>query len=114
CQQPCQGDLRGRGMSFGCDPCQQVDDDLVGPARFGGEAGNGVAEIAALQDGVRVDGAGQKTFSQRTEWDEADTQFREGGNDLVFRLAPPQRIFALQRRYRQYRMGAADGSGAGL
>lgn len=43
-----------------------------------------------------IDLAGQKAFTERTERHEADAKFFKRRQNLLLRLAPPQRIFALQ------------------
>jgi len=63
---------------------------------------------------VLVHLAGQKALAQRTEGDEADAEFFKQRNDFLFRLAIPQRIFALQRRYRLHSMRAPDRLSPGL
>jgi len=61
--------------------------------------------------GVFVDLAGKKALAQRAEGDKADAQFLEGGNNFFFGLAPPERVFALQRGDGKDGVGAADGLG---
>ena len=61
-----------------------------------------------------VDFAGQEALAKRTERHKTDPQFLEGGQDVRFDIAEPQRIFALQRGDRLYGVGAADGFGARL
>jgi hypothetical protein len=38
--------------------------------------------------------------AKRTKWNESDSKFLEGRQHFRFRLSPPQRIFALERRQR--------------
>ena len=61
-----------------------------------------------------VDLPGEEPPAQRAEGHEADAELLEDRQDLRLRLAPPQRIFALQRRDRLDRVGAADGLHARL
>ena len=61
-----------------------------------------------------VDLAGQEAFAERAEWHEADAELLERGQHLRFRLAPPQRVLALQRGHRLHRVGAANRLHAGL
>ena len=61
-----------------------------------------------------VDLSRQEALAERAEGDEADPQLLERRQDVRFRLPPPQRVFALQRRDRLDRMRAADGLHAGL
>jgi len=60
------------------------------------EARDFVAEILAGELCVLVDCAGEEAFAQRTEWDESDSKFFQGRQDLRFRLSPPERVFALR------------------
>ena len=53
--------------------------------------------------------AGQKTFAERAERHEADAEFGQQREDCRFRLAPPQRILALQGGHGLHRVRAADG-----
>ena len=63
---------------------------------------------------VSLDRAGEKTLAQRAERHEADAELLERRQDLVLRLPPPQRIFALQRGDRLHRVRAADRLHAGF
>src|SRR5436190_19272890 len=108
CEQPRERDLRGRRMLPECDSAEQINENLIGLASLRLEARNGVAEVAAVERGVLADRAGQKTLPQRTEGHEADPELLEGRKDLLFGLPPPQRVFALKRRDRLDRMGAAN------
>jgi hypothetical protein len=97
------------------DLAQQVDQRLVGFARFLREARHGVAEVGAVELRGLVHGAGQEALAERAEGHEADAEFfQQSAGSPLLGLAPPQRIFALQRRHRLHRMRAADGVGAGF
>ncbi len=93
---------------------EQIDQRLVRLAGLRREARHDVAEVGPVEGRVRVDRAGEKTLAQRAEGHEADAEFFERRQDLLLGLAPPQRIFALQRRDRLNRVRAADGLRAGL
>ena len=93
---------------------EQIDQRLVRLARLRREARERVAEVVAVERRVCVDRAGEEALAQRAERHEADAEFFERRQDLLLRLAPPQRIFALQRRDRLHRMRAADRLRAGL
>lgn len=55
-----------------------------------------------------------KTFTQRAECDEADTQLLERRQLLPLRPPPPKGIFALQGNNRLHRVRTADGGPAGF
>lgn len=98
-----------------CGPGEEVDEDTVGPSCLRvREPGNRVAEVTAVELCVLVDGAGEEALAQRAERDEADAEFLEHGNDRLFGLPPPQRVFALQCGDRLHRVRVADGLRAGL
>ena len=80
----------------------------------GVKRGHDVAEVGAVERRVLVDLAGEEALAQRAEGDEADAEFFERRQDLLLGLPPPQRVFALQRRDRLDRVGAADRLHAGL
>ncbi len=113
-EQPRQRDLRfGRALAIG-DAADDLHQRAIGCARFFGEARNRVAEVAALELRVGVDGAGEEPLAKRAEGHEADVQLFEGGQDLVFGFAPPERVLALQRGHGLYRVCATDGVDAGF
>src|SRR5271165_7305592 len=95
-------------------PRQEIDQGEVRLARRLREARHDVAEVVLRERGLVVDRAGQETLSERAEGHEANAQFFERRKDLLFRLAPPQRVLALQRRDRLNGVGAADRLHAGL
>ena len=101
---------------FACrDLTEQIDQRLVGFARFRREARHDVAEVGGLSNCVFcVDGAGEEALAQRAEGDEADAEFFERGQDLLFGLAPPERVLALQGGDGLHGVGAADGLRAGF
>ena len=88
---------------------KQIDQRLIGLARFRREPRQRIAEVGAVERRVVVDLAGEKALAQRAEGNEADAEFFERRNDFRFGLATPQRVFALQRGDRLNRVGAADG-----
>ncbi len=57
---------------------------------------------------VFVDLAREKALAQRAERNESDAEFLQRRQDLLLRLSPPQRVFALQRRDRLDGVCAAD------
>src|SRR5271165_1531356 len=95
-------------------PRQEIDQGEVRLARRLREARHDVAEVVLRERGLVVDRARQEALSERAEGHEADSQLFERRKDLVLRLAPPQRVLALQGRDRLNGVGAADGLHAGL
>src|SRR5690606_13866674 len=67
------------------------------------------AEIVSAERRAFLDGPGQEAFAQGTEGYEADPEFFQRWQDFRLRLAPPQRVFALQGSHRLHRVSAADG-----
>ncbi len=61
-----------------------------------------------------TEAAGQKTASERTVGDKADTEFPDGRQDFVFRVAALKRVFGLQRGERMHLVRAADGGWRGF
>lgn len=61
------------------------------------------------ETGIPVDRPGKKAFAQRAERHKAHAQLREHRKQLLLRLAPEHRIFALNGRQRQFGMSTADG-----
>src|SRR6185503_1965060 len=95
-EDPGECDL-GRRRAFALrDALEELDEDAVGSARIRGESGNRVAEIGALERGRLVDGAREEALPERAERHEADAELLERRQDRLLRLAPPERIFALQ------------------
>ena len=67
-----------------------------------------ISEALLRQRCLVVDGAGQEALG-RAKGNEADPQPFERGKDLIFQLAPTQRVLALQSRDRLNSVSAADG-----
>src|SRR2546422_7868999 len=65
---------------------------------LGRKARNDVAKVGTVERGVFVDLSREEAFTKRTKWNEADAEFLERRQHFLFRLSPPQRIFALERR----------------
>src|SRR5260370_19454311 len=55
-----------------------------------------------------VDFPGEESFAQRAERDEANPEFLQSWHHLRFGLAPPQRVFALERGHRLNGVRATD------
>jgi hypothetical protein len=83
-------------------------------ATCAGVASFGVAEVAALELGVLVDGAGEEALAERAERHEPDPELLEQREDRLLGFAPPQRVLALQRGHRLDSVRTTDRLGAGL
>ena len=98
--------MRRRSRPLG-DATEEIDEGAVCLTRVGvGETRDGVSEVRALEGRVLVDRAGEEALAERTERDEANTKFLERRKDLLLRLAPPERVLALERRHRLDRVGS--------
>ena len=109
CEQPCESDLRRCGFLLLCEPGHHVDERLIGFAIFFAEARDDGAEVGAVELGGCVDLAGEEAFAERAEGNEADAEFFERGHDGLFRLAPEERVLALQCGDGLHGVSAADG-----
>ncbi len=107
-QQPGERDLRRCRLLAGRNFSKQIDQGLVRLAGLRREARNDVAEIGTVEGRVLVDGARKEALAQRTEGDEADPELLKCRQNLLLRLAPSQRILALQRGHRLDDVSAAD------
>ena len=107
-QQPRKGDLSGRCVLPFRDSTEQIDQSLICFSSFRRESRDDVAEVGAFKFGALVDFPGEEAFAQRAERNEADPEFLQSWNHLRFRLAPPQRVFALERGHRLDGVRAAD------
>ena len=76
-QEPGECDLGGRRVLPSGDAAEQFDQRLVRLPGLRREAGNGVAEVGAVEGGALVDLAGEVALAQRAERDEADAEFFE-------------------------------------
>jgi MFS family permease len=113
-EQPGERDLRRRDPLPRRDRAQQVHQRPVRLPVLGCEAGDGVAEVAAVEGRRLVDLAGQEAPAERAEGDEADAELLERRQDLLLRLPPEQRVLALQGGDALHRVGATDGLHARL
>src|SRR4051794_15788690 len=113
-EQPGERYLCRRRVLARRDLAQHVDQALVGLAVLFREARHDVAEVGLIEADGLGDRACQESLAERAEGHEADAKFRQKRQDLLFRLAPPQRIFALQRRHGLHGMGAPDRVDAGF
>src|SRR5437588_2357839 len=108
-QQPRERDLsRCRLLSFR-DLAEQIDERLIRLESVRREAGQGAAEIGAIELRVFVNLSREKAFTQGAVRDKADSEFLERRYHFPFRSPCPQRVFALERSQRLDCMRAADG-----
>ena len=68
-----------------------------------------VAEVARVELGVFVDLPRQEAGTERAERNEADSKLFEHGQDIVFRTAPEEGVFALQGGDWLHGVSFADG-----
>ncbi len=108
-QQPGQRDLGRRGGLACRESLDQFDQRQIRCTRLGSEARHVVTEVGGIELRVEVDLSRQKARAERAKGHEADAQFIEHGQQLGFRPAVPDRVFALHRRHRMHRMRPADG-----
>src|SRR5688572_8028385 len=101
-EQPRERDLRRRRLLPFRDRLCQIDDDLIRFTSFGCEAGNDVAEVRTVEGRVLVDLPRKKTSAERTERNEANTEFFARWQDIRFARSPPKRILTLNRRHGLY------------
>src|SRR4051794_2975271 len=108
-EHPRERDLRRRRALALGDRAHELDERLVRASRVRiGEARDRVTEVAALELRVLRDRAGEEALAEWAERDEADAELLERGEDLLLRLAPPERVLTLQRRHGLDGMRAAD------
>ena len=96
-QQPCQRDLRRRGVLLLGERLQPLDERQIRLPVFLGEPRNHVAEVSRVERRLLVDLAREESFAQRTERHEPDAQLLERRKHFPLRLTPPERVLALQR-----------------
>src|SRR5688572_13313097 len=78
------------------------------PPVLGREPRDGGAEVAAVERRGLVNAPREEAAAERAEGYEADAELLEGRQDRRLRLAPPERVLALQRGDRMDGMGAPD------
>src|SRR5512136_2346278 len=107
-EQPSKCDLsRCRLLSL-CDAAKQINQSLIRFSSLRGKARDNVAEVGTVERSVFVDLSGEEAFTQRAIWNETDSEFLKGRYHFLFRLSPPQRVFALECRHGLNGMRATD------
>src|SRR5207253_11416608 len=94
-KQPADRYLSGRRLLPSRDFAEQINQGLVRPSSLRREAGNDVAEVAAVERRGLADRAREEALAERAERHEADPEFLERRQYLLFGASPPQRVFAL-------------------
>src|SRR6202022_1877708 len=99
-EQPRERDLpRSRVLPLR-DLAEQIDQRLVRLARLRCEARHDLPEVVLVERCLLVDLSRQEALPEWAERDQPDSELLERGEQLLFRLPPPQRILALERRDR--------------
>src|SRR3984885_9380390 len=114
-EEPGERDLRWRRLLACGDPFQKVDQSAVCRARFGREPGRVGPEVAGHDLRFCVDFTGQEPGAEWTEGNEADPELlahRERA--VLFDVARPEGILALQRRNGLHGVGSSYRRHAGL
>src|SRR5207244_8352172 len=89
-EQPGERDLRGcRLLSF-CELGEPLDERQIRLPVLRREARDHIAEVRAVERGLLVDLSRQEAFAERTERNEADSQFLERRQHLFLGLSPPE------------------------
>ncbi len=109
-QNPRERDLSRSRILLLRKTADQVYQRLVRLAIFFVETWHSVAEVVRVKLRFFSDFAREKSLAERAERDEADSEFFQCGQDLLFRLSPPQGVFALQRGDRLHGMCTANRS----
>jgi hypothetical protein len=95
--------------SRSCLPSAELSSAEPRTCEFGHRgARDDVSKIGFVKRCVLANLSGQEAFAKRTEGDEPNAEFLERGYHLRFRLSPPERVFALERRNRLDLVCAAD------
>src|SRR5262245_20708408 len=90
CQQPCERDLRRRGVLPRGERLQPLDESEIRLPVVLRESRNHVAEVGRVEHRLFVDLAGEETLAEWAERHESDPQLIECGKHFSLRLSPPQ------------------------
>src|SRR5579862_4219897 len=94
-EQPGQCDLGGSGILRRGNRGEQIDQSLIRLTCLRREPRKEIAEIV-LGKGCRlIELARQKASAERTIWYESDGELLADWHYFLFRITPPQRVFAL-------------------
>src|SRR5271166_2855625 len=95
-QEPSDRDLSRRRIFLSGDALQQIDDGLVGLHRLRPEARELAAGVGFLECRAGIDLAREEALPERAPRNETDSEAFASRQHLCFRIAHPQRIFALE------------------
>src|SRR6266481_851303 len=95
-KQPGECDLGARHVLLGRNFAEHVDEGLVRLASLRSKARDDVAKVLAVEARALVDRTREEALAERAERNEADPQFLKSWQNLLLRLSPPQRVFALE------------------
>src|SRR5579862_3441305 len=95
-KQPGECYLGRRRLLMLRDLAEQIDECLIRLPVFGVKARDAITEIGAIELCILADRSRKEAFAKRAKWNEPDSEFFECGDNLFFRLSPPERIFTLQ------------------
>src|SRR5262249_2565728 len=113
-KEPGKRDLGGRGLLLHGNRLQPFDQDLIRLPCLGSETRQAISEITLRERGVLIELASQKAPAEWTEWNETNAELLACRQHFPFRLAPPQRVLALQRSDGMHRVGATYGLHSGF
>src|SRR6476646_9222582 len=99
-QQPCESNLSGcRLLSFDhlalCNLLKQIDQNLIRFSVLRHKPRDGTTKIAAIEPRSLVDLACQEALPKRAKWNEADSKLLKGRQQVLFTIAEPKRVLAL-------------------
>src|SRR5579872_6554867 len=99
CEQPGQRDLGGSGILRRGYRGEQIDESLICLACLRREPRQETTEVVLGKGCRRIELSREEASAERTVWYESDGELLAGRHDLLLRITPPQRVFALQSRH---------------
>ena len=108
-QEPRQGELARRDVSLGGDFLHPLDQREVLLEVLALESRRLAAPVSLGNVLGALEPAGEEASSQRAVGHKPDAQLANRGQDLLFRVAAPERVFGLERRDGVFGVGPADG-----
>ncbi len=94
-QHPSKCQLAGRAAFRCCDILESINQIEVLLEILTLEPGHAAAPVVGLKVTERPNLAGEEAAAERTIGDEGDAKLPRNAQDLLFRLAAPERIFGL-------------------
>ena len=101
--------LGRRGALLVGDGREKLDEGSVGFKLCGLELGQFAAKVICAEGGGRVHCSGEEAAAERAVGHQADAQFFQRCENLLFWTPPPQRVLALQGRDRLHGVGTPYG-----